>query len=140
FPSDALAMGEVSIALPDTLHDPLVNPAKGARLRVARLFSSPTIYGVSHDAGSGRTLPMGVFTPGAAWYGGLALAVQQVDASQPSSSFFNPPSPLAGGLGATAPDLGPGPLSPGHHPGAALIGREPRVPGACVGARARAGR
>ena len=137
FPSDALAMGEVSIALPDTLHDPLVNPAKGARLRVARLFSSPTIYGVSHDAGSGRTLPMGVFTPGAAWYGGLALAVQQVDASQPSSSFFNPPSPLAGGLGSTTPDLGPGPLSHGNTLGFAMIGRNLRESGLSVGASVR---
>src|SRR5437016_4899681 len=133
----ALAMGEVSIALPDTLHDPLVNPAKGARLRVARLFSSPTIYGVSHDAGSGRTLPMGVFTPGAAWYGGLALAVQQVDASQPSSSFFNPPSPLAGGLGSTTPDLGPGPLSHGNTLGFAMIGRNLRESGLSVGASVR---
>src|SRR5439155_22026898 len=110
---------------------------KGARLRVARLFSSPTIYGVSHDAGSGRTLPMGVFTPGAAWYGGLALAVQQVDASQPSSSFFNPPSPLAGGLGSTTPDLGPGPLAPGKPAGVGMIGPHLRGTGAPGGGRVR---
>src|SRR3989454_1889352 len=58
FPSYTLAMGGVSIALSDTLHDPFVNPAKGARIRAARFFSSPTLYHVSRDAGAGRTLPL----------------------------------------------------------------------------------
>src|SRR6266566_369058 len=104
FPSLTLAMGGVSIAVPDTLHDPFVNPAKGARraasppspgsrtrragypakgarLRAARFFSAPTFYSVSHDAGAGRTLPLGIFSTAGTWYGGLALALQQVDAS-----------------------------------------------------------
>ncbi len=55
FPSLGLAMGGVSIALADTLHDPFVNPATGARLRTAHLLGSPTFYGVSDDAGAGRT-------------------------------------------------------------------------------------
>src|SRR6059058_1004628 len=46
FPSYTLAMGGVSIAVSDTLHDPFVNPAKDARLRAARFFSSPTFYSV----------------------------------------------------------------------------------------------
>jgi len=33
--------GGVSIALPDTLHDPFVNPAKGARVRAARFLPRP---------------------------------------------------------------------------------------------------
>src|SRR5437868_9922845 len=57
FPSQNLAMGGVSIAVPDTLLDPFRNPAKGARLAVApRFFGSPTFYGVSSGAGGGRTL------------------------------------------------------------------------------------
>src|SRR3989442_1223878 len=80
FPSLTLAMGGVSIAVPDTLHDPFVNPAKGARLRAARFFSAPTFYSVSHDAGAGRTLPLGIFSTAGTWYGGLALALQQVEA------------------------------------------------------------
>src|SRR5437762_12808320 len=60
FPSLTLAVGGVSIAVPDTLHDPFVNPAKGAKLRAARFFSAPTFYSVSHDAGGGRTLPVGI--------------------------------------------------------------------------------
>src|SRR5207302_3885037 len=91
FPSLTLAMGGVSIAVPDTLHDPFVNPAKGARLRAARFFSAPTFYSVSHDAGAGRTLPLGIFSTAGTWYGGLALALQQVDASHPSSPSLNFP-------------------------------------------------
>src|SRR5256712_13621047 len=91
FPSSALAMGGVSIAVPDTLHDPFVNPAKGVRLRAARLFSSPTAYSVSHDAGAGRTLPVGVFSTAGTWYGGLALRLQQAAAGHASSPSFNTP-------------------------------------------------
>src|SRR5206468_12559567 len=85
FPSLTLAMGGVSIAVPDTLHDPFVNPAKGARLRAARFFSAPTFYSVSHDAGAGRTLPLGVLSTAGTWSGGLAPALQQVEPSHPSS-------------------------------------------------------
>src|SRR2546429_206606 len=52
FPSNNLGMGSVSIALPDTLLDPFLNPAKGARLGAARLFGAPTTYGISPVAGS----------------------------------------------------------------------------------------
>src|SRR2546428_9759219 len=89
FPSYTLAMGGVSIAVPDTLHDPFVNPAKGARLRTARFFGSPTFYSVSHDAGAGRTLPLGVFSAAGSWYGRPPLALQQADPSHPSSPSLN---------------------------------------------------
>src|SRR2546428_3706889 len=91
FPSYTLAMGEVSIAVPDTLHDPFVNPAKGARLRAARFFGSPTFYNVSHDAGAGRTLPIGLLSAAGSWYGGFALALPQVDASRSPASVLAPP-------------------------------------------------
>ncbi len=135
FPSYLLAMGGVSIALPDTLHDPFVNPAKGARLRAGRLFSSPTVYSVSHDAGAGRTLPFGAFAPVGSWFGGLAFALQQVDLSHPSSSSVNTPVALAdtavlvgGGLAPSIADLGPGPPSHGNELAFAMIGK--RLPGA----------
>src|SRR5437764_2310507 len=69
FPSLGLAMGGVSIALADTLHDPFVNPATGARLRTAHLLGSPTFYGVSDEAGAGRTLPLALFTAARTWFG-----------------------------------------------------------------------
>jgi len=75
FPSYTLAMGGVSIAVADTLHDPFVNPAKGVRIRAARFFSSPTSYHVSRDAGAGRTLPLGVLGTAGSWFGGFALAL-----------------------------------------------------------------
>src|SRR6266516_3895062 len=58
FPSNNFGMGGVSIALADTLLDPFINPAKGGRLGAARFFSAPTVYGISQNAGGGRTLPL----------------------------------------------------------------------------------
>jgi hypothetical protein len=124
FPSYTLAMGGVSIAVPDTLHDPFVNPAKGARLRAARFFGSPTFYSVSQDAGAGRTLPLGALGKAGSWFGGLALALQQVDASHPPSSSLNTPSPLASAaqLPPGVANLGPAPQSHGNALAFAMLG------------------
>src|SRR5437867_3193951 len=83
FPANNLGMGSISIALPDSLNDPFVNPALGTRLNGARFFSSPTLYSVSRKAGGGRSLPLALVTRSAAWFCGLALALQQVDPSRP---------------------------------------------------------
>lgn len=82
FPSQTLGMGGVSIALADTLLDPFRNPATGARLGDTRFFSSPAVYSVSNEAGGGRTLPLGAFLESSSWYGGLWLALQEVDAAR----------------------------------------------------------
>jgi hypothetical protein len=129
FPSYTLALGGVSIALPDTLHDPFVNPAKGARLRAARFFSSPTFYSVSQDAGAGRTLPLGALGKAGSWFGGLALALQQVDASRPPSRSLNTPLPFAATADPSAntvvpspANLAPAPQSHGNALAFAMIG------------------
>ena len=83
FPTNNLGMGSVSIALADSLSDPFANPAMGTRIAGARFFSSPTLYSVSRNAGGGRSLPFAVLARRAAWYGGMALALQQVDPSRP---------------------------------------------------------
>src|SRR3989475_12971138 len=83
FPTNNLGMRSVSIALADSLSAPVVNPAMGTRVAGARFFSSPPLYSVSRNAGGGRSLPFAVLARRAAWYRGLALAVQQVDASRP---------------------------------------------------------
>jgi len=83
FPSNNLGMGSVSIALPDALQDPFVNPATGARVAAGRFFSAPTVYHLSGDAGGGRSLPLAALGRAGAWYGGLALALQQVEPSRP---------------------------------------------------------
>jgi len=111
FPSDNLGLGGVSIALPDLLGDPFANPATTARLRTSRFFSSPTVYGVSRGAGGGRSLPIAMLGRRATWYGGLALVLQQVDASRPpeqgSPGFVVTPQPppLPGGVAIPGPDL-----------------------------------
>ena len=62
FPANNLGMGSISIALPDSLNDPFVNPGLGTRLNGARFFSSPTLYSVSRRAGGGRK-PVGKKRP-----------------------------------------------------------------------------
>src|SRR5256885_458452 len=96
FPSQHQGMGGPSIALADTLLDPFRNPAKGARLAVPRLFASPTFYGISKETGGGRTLPLATFAQRGTWYGGLSLAVQEVDPSRtPTSPTVNFPQATA---------------------------------------------
>lgn len=89
FPSERLGMGGVSIAVADPLLDPFTNPAKGARIETPRFFGSPATYGVSRDAGAGRTLPLAAMTKSGPWFGALLLGLQQVDLSeQPPQVFF----------------------------------------------------
>ena len=122
FPSHNLGMGGVSIALADTLLDPVLNPAKGARISAARFFGSPTAYSVSHDAGGGRTLPLGAFLPSGSWYGGLALALQEVDASR--RELVPPPGVLRAAV--IPQDVAPGGLDQRSHGNAfafAMLGK-----------------
>lgn len=79
FPSRNLAMGGVSIALEDPLLDPFVNPATGARLRGGVVAGAPGVFSVSNDAGGGRTLPVSLLTRSRSWFGGLSLALQEID-------------------------------------------------------------
>jgi len=98
FPSNNFGMGGVSLALADTLLDPFINPAKGARLGSARFFSAPTVYSISQRAGGGRTLPLAAVAGSGAWFGGLSLALQEVDASRPPTNgdvVLAAPTPLA---------------------------------------------
>jgi len=138
FPSYTLAMGEVSIAVPDTLHDPFVNPAKGARVRAARFFGSPTLYNVSHDAGAGRTLPIGLLSAAGSWYGGFALALQQVDASRTPASFLAPPPGVLQAVGRLGgADLSPDPSSHGNALAFAMLGKALPGSGLSVGGSVR---
>ena len=117
FPSANVGMGSIAIALADSTLDPFVNPATGARIGGSRFFVTPTAYLVSQGTGGGRSLPLALLARRAYWYGGLALAVQQVDPSTPPQ--FNgpialagtPPPPPGGGI------VGPGgPFGPGQFP------------------------
>jgi hypothetical protein len=82
FPSSGMAMGGVALAVDDSLYDPFGNPATGVRLGLSRFWGSPGVYSVSNGAGAGRSLPLGTWIRSGNWFGGAALAVQQVDLSQ----------------------------------------------------------
>ncbi len=78
FPAERGGMGGVSIALEDPLLDPFLNPARGASLGASLLFSAPVFYDITHGHGSARTLPVGALLHSPAWFGGGAVALQQI--------------------------------------------------------------
>ena len=102
-PSRALGMGGLSIALDDSLADPFVNPAKGARLSGSSLLAAPAFYSISRNAGNAGTLPLGaVFAPGERrWFGGGMLAFQQLSAGDRFAGFrsIGGATPLSEGSG-----------------------------------------
>ena len=78
----AVGLGGVSIALRDSLLDPFTNPAKASRLSEkskGTFFGSPTSYSVSRGAGGGRTFPLGGIYRSGSNFGGVALAIQEID-------------------------------------------------------------
>lgn len=76
-PSQNLGMGGVAIALEDASHDPFVNPAKGARIQGAYVFSAPVFSSIFENNGSARTLPFGTLLGLNTWFGGMNVAAQQ---------------------------------------------------------------
>jgi hypothetical protein len=90
FPSGNLAMGGISLALPDTLGDPFSNPATGSRVGESFFFGTPALYHISGGNGSGRTLPLGTLFSSEAWFGGGAVALQELTAADREPWFVNP--------------------------------------------------
>jgi hypothetical protein len=115
FPSANQAMGGVSVAISDSLLDPFVNPAKGARLRRLEFFGSPTFYSISHDQGGGQTLPVGGLVTRGDLFGGFVVAVQQLDPSRRDRQIvFNAP---------TVSSFPPGPVFPSPEQGRSKTNR-----------------
>ena len=85
-PSQNLGMASVSIALGDTLLDPFLNPAKGARVQRTLLFAAPAFYSISNGHGGAQTLPVGGLFAGRRWFGGAAAALQQVQSDDRSGN------------------------------------------------------
>ena len=77
-PSVSLGMGGVRLAVDDSLADPWSNPAKGVFIAEPALISSPTFYAISENGGAGRTFPVAALFKGGRWFGGAALALQQI--------------------------------------------------------------
>ena len=86
-PSDKLGMGGLAIAIADTLGDPFVNPATGARVRESQVFAVPTYYSISNNAGSARTLPFGTAQDIALNMAGLPEMPFPVSAAIGAASF-----------------------------------------------------
>ena len=129
FPSSNLGMADVSIALPDSIGDPFVNPATTARLGGSRLFATPTVYSVSSNAGGGRSLPFALLARRGDWFGGLALTLQQVEPSRSPQQFFGGPElltppPGGGDPGLTAPIPGNTERAHGNGYAFGMIGRK----------------
>ncbi len=87
FPSQNLGMAGVSIALNDSLLDPFVNPGKGSLVQGALVFVSPALYDVSGEFGTGRSIPMGALFGSGAWFGGVTVALQQLEPMNPAFPF-----------------------------------------------------
>jgi hypothetical protein len=114
-------MGGISIAVADSALDPFTNPAMGARLGGTRFFGSPSAYSVSSNAGGGRTLPVGALTRAGAWYGGVWLALQEVDLTpRPDLGFVRPACAVCEDVGL---DLGPAERTRGNTYAFATAGR-----------------
>ncbi|MGH7538220.1 MAG: hypothetical protein ACREMF_06275 [Gemmatimonadales bacterium] len=122
FPSHTLGMGSASIALVDSLLDPFRNPAMGGRVGASRLFSSPAVYSISRGSGGGRTLPLASLLRAGSWFGGVSVAIQEVETSRP---FPSPPiiffrgSPIAQDI----PGQGPAQQSRGNTYAFASLGK-----------------
>ncbi|SHG15841.1 hypothetical protein SAMN05443144_12055 [Fodinibius roseus] len=72
-------MGGLSIAFDDTLGDALVNPAKTARLNGMQVYMNPTFYRITDGNGMAKTLSVGGLASGNRWFGGLGVAIQDMD-------------------------------------------------------------
>ena len=80
FPSQTLGLGGVSIAVDDSLYDPLVNPAKGGRLPDTRLVMSPTVYAITRGNGHAVSVPVAMLGRWGRSFGGGGVALQQLSA------------------------------------------------------------
>jgi hypothetical protein len=89
-PSATLGMGGVTLALDDSLADPWSNPAKGVFISEPALLSAPTFYGISDRQGAGRTFPVAGFFRGSSWFGGAALALQQIENEDGDGFWIEP--------------------------------------------------
>lgn len=83
YPSARPGLGGASLAVDDTLADPFVNPAKGARVRESGVFVLPYAHAVSGGRGGGRTLPFGGYVVAGDWSVSGVAALQQLDRAGP---------------------------------------------------------
>lgn len=89
YPSATRAMGGLTVVVDDSLGDTFVNPAKAARLETSWAFGAPTHYTITGQDGGARTLSVGTVLTHNRWFGGVGVALQQLDpGSRPSRRIF----------------------------------------------------
>jgi len=105
FPSANEAMGGVTLAVSDSLLDPFINPAKGARLRsgAMQFFGSPTFYSISRAGGGGQTLPVGGLMSTGNLFGGAVFAMQELNPSRADENLLDQQLVATAGLRGFAP-------------------------------------
>ena len=111
FPSANEAMGGVTLAVSDSLLDPFINPAKGARLRsgAMQFFGSPTFYSISRAGGGGQTLPVGGLMSTGNLFGGAVFAMQELNPSRADANLLDQQLVATAGLRGFAPTPLPAP-------------------------------
>lgn len=87
-PSATLGMAGVRVAVDDSLADAWSNPAKGVLVAETAFLGSPTYYGIANEGGAGRSFPIAGLFAGSRWFGGVALALQQIDNTSPDDVFI----------------------------------------------------
>jgi hypothetical protein len=104
-PSTTVGMGGVRVAVDDSLSDPWTNPAKGVFISESAFLGSPTYYSISGRGGAGRSFPVsGLFAEGR-WFGGAALALQQIENDRGRGDFILlEPGPWRGGRASRLSD------------------------------------
>lgn len=79
FPSLAMGMGGVGIALDDPVGAPFSNPARRLTGSPAHVFATPTFYGETRGTVGGRSLPISALFAGDRFHGAFAAAIQELD-------------------------------------------------------------
>jgi hypothetical protein len=90
-PSSTLGMGGVTLAVDDPVGDGWTNPAKGLLIDETVFLGTPTFYGISSGGGGGRSFPIAGLLAGSRVYGGVSLALQQIENGGPGDVFFGGP-------------------------------------------------
>jgi hypothetical protein len=90
-PSSTPGMGGVTLAVDDPVGDGWTNPAKGLLIDETVFLGTPTFYGISSGGGGGRSFPIAGLLAGSRVYGGVSLALQQIENGGPDDVFFGGP-------------------------------------------------
>ena len=95
YPSQYMGMGDVSIAWDDSLLDPFINPAKGARNKTTLFAISPVYYNIADDNGSALTAPFSALFRYGDWFGTLSACMQELQLSGFNSGLAGLTIPLS---------------------------------------------